>query len=298
MSQEELQWSTLVQIEVFENCSARWIVQRKATLKTEFDESLFFQYSNATSPDYILDNLHWMVDYASSMAGRTMSIENFELAISISRTVFGKEGILQYEFDWREFAEKTGDGEIKIGDAFGGEIDLLSDDILTIVYPLGYAPTTVCPSPDKVDYDKRALTWFGPANFGMGEPTIILNMERLNWISIIQNNATVLSASVTAILAGLLGYFLGKRRFYKKMELKPKIGEGELPFAGSEDDEEKILKLLSAAGGRLNQSIIAKQCGFSKSKTSGLLAEMERKGLISRKKSGRGKIVVLVQKSR
>ncbi len=63
-----------------------------------------------------------------------------------------------------------------------------------------------------------------------------------------------------------------------------------------EDDEEKIIRLLGTAGGRMHQTTITRHCGFSKSKSSELLSNMERKGVITRKKAGKGKIVTLVEK--
>ena len=61
-----------------------------------------------------------------------------------------------------------------------------------------------------------------------------------------------------------------------------------------EDDEEKVVNLLKAAGGSLYQSAIADQCGFSRSKASKLLALMERKRKIRREKKGREKLVTLI----
>ncbi len=44
------------------------------------------------------------------------------------------------------------------------------------------------------------------------------------------------------------------------------------------------------------QSAIGEQGGFSKSKASELMSAMESKGIVSRKKMGRGKLVTLVGK--
>jgi uncharacterized membrane protein len=63
-----------------------------------------------------------------------------------------------------------------------------------------------------------------------------------------------------------------------------------------EDDGEKVVKLLREAGGSLYQSTITKQLGFSKSKTSGLLKSMEKKGSVRRQKKGREKTVTLTDK--
>jgi len=297
--QGQLQWSTCVQIEVFEDCSASWFVQRRTSLKTGDDEAMFYQFINATSVDELSNNVRSMVDYAGLVTGRTMRVENFELRANVSRTAFGNEGVLQYQFDWIGFAEKIEDEKIKIGDALSGELDLLPNDVLTIIYPAGYFPSFMYPSPDKAGYSERAVTWLGPRNFGMGEPAVMLEKKGSSWTDVITSNAAIFSVIVAAVFAGFVGYFFGRKRFYEDKGLKPSIGEEQKPLTllDVEDDEEKVLRLLAAAGGRLLQSTIAKQCGFSKSKTSGLLSAMERKGVVTRKKSGRGKIVTLVKKS-
>jgi len=64
---------------------------------------------------------------------------------------------------------------------------------------------------------------------------------------------------------------------------------------GIEDDEDNVVTLLKAAGGRLYQSTITKKCGFSKSKTSELLTSMENKGIVRRQKKGREKLVTLIE---
>jgi uncharacterized membrane protein len=60
-----------------------------------------------------------------------------------------------------------------------------------------------------------------------------------------------------------------------------------------ESDEEKIIKIIRSSGGKVRQSTITEQCRFSKAKTSQLLAALEQKGIITRYKKGRDKIVTL-----
>jgi uncharacterized membrane protein len=59
-------------------------------------------------------------------------------------------------------------------------------------------------------------------------------------------------------------------------------------------DEDLVIKLLREAGGRLTQSQIKDAAKFSKSKTSIVLNELQRKGLIRKIKRGREYIVELV----
>ena len=61
-------------------------------------------------------------------------------------------------------------------------------------------------------------------------------------------------------------------------------------------EEDKVLKLLKSFGGSMRQSEITEQSRFSKAKTSQLLAALEKKGSITRYKSGRDKIVTLKER--
>ena len=67
----------------------------------------------------------------------------------------------------------------------------------------------------------------------------------------------------------------------------------EFPIMSEED---KILKLLRSFGGSMRQSEITNKSRFSKAKTSQLLAVLEKKGSITRYKSGRDKIVTLKER--
>lgn len=68
-------------------------------------------------------------------------------------------------------------------------------------------------------------------------------------------------------------------------------------IAGRSADEAKVVKLLREAGGSLYQSTITKQLGFSKSKTSGLLKNMEKQGIVRRQKKGREKLVMFTEQT-
>jgi hypothetical protein len=294
----QLQWRTSVHIEVFADGSATWVVQQRTVLLTEDDEAAFYQYLSMTSVDQISDHFHSIVDQASLVTGRSMRLENLEVNANVSTKSLGKEGIIQYQFDWMGFAGQTGDDGINIGDALSGEMDLSRDDELTIVYPNECSVVSVYPLLDSTQASEKALTWFGPRNFGAGEPHVLLEKKNSSWTDAITGNIPILAIVAVAVLAGSLGYFLGVRGARADKILKSGDGQGQSPSSALsvEDDEGKVVRLLFAAGGRMYQSTIAEKCGFSKSKASELVSAMEARGIVSRKKMGRGKIVTLTQK--
>ena len=63
-----------------------------------------------------------------------------------------------------------------------------------------------------------------------------------------------------------------------------------------ETDEDKIIKIIKSSGGTVHQSAITEQTRFSKAKTSQLLTALEQKGVVTRHKRGRDKIVTLNNK--
>jgi hypothetical protein len=292
----QLQWRTSTHIEVFADGSSTWVVEQRTVLLTDDDEAAFYQYLNISSVDQISSHFRSIVDQASLVTGRSMRIANLEVNANVSTKGLSTEGIIQYQFDWIGFAGQTGDSGIKIGDALSGEMDLSRDDELTIVYPSGYSAVSVYPLPDSTQPSERTLTWLGPRNFGAGEPHVILEKENSSWIDAIASDIPFLVVIAAAFLAGFFGYFLGVKRAGAK-STKPNAGFLQSHSSlDAEDDEEKVVRLLAAAGGRMYQSTITAQGGFSKSKTSELVSTMELKGVVSRKKMGRRKLVTLVGK--
>ncbi len=74
---------------------------------------------------------------------------------------------------------------------------------------------------------------------------------------------------------------------FRRKSLKP-------PDLSMLSDEDLVIKLLKDAGGRLTQTQIKEATKFSKSKTSIVLNELQRKGLVRKIKRGREYIVELV----
>jgi uncharacterized membrane protein len=63
-----------------------------------------------------------------------------------------------------------------------------------------------------------------------------------------------------------------------------------------EDDEERVLAYLRSEGGQMFQQDIGRKLGFSKSKTTGILNNLEAKNLIEKEKKGRRYLVNVARK--
>jgi uncharacterized membrane protein len=97
-----------------------------------------------------------------------------------------------------------------------------------------------------------------------------------------------------AIIALLGTLYLIRRD--KKRTISPKKELINKPFIESE--EEKILKIIRSSGGQIFQSVVTEQSRFSKAKASQLLTALEKKGVVTRYKKGRDKIVTLTEKGK
>ena len=274
-------------IEVHVDGSASWVIEHRFLLETEDDEMMFRQYSNWTYfSDYLIKSVRALVNTVRLRTGReNMTVENFKMTVN----VFDSYRVVKYEFDWIEFAEEKGK-RIIIGDVF--EVDglfLHGGGTLNMIYPTGYVVESVSPKPN-VESD-RTLTWYEVEDFGTGEPRVVLNERTPSITDMLKSNVPVIVALIA--LAGIGSASLWFFKFRKKEKIGP-VPHVPPVTLGIEDDEEKVVTLLKSAGGRLYQSVLANQCGFSRSKTSKLLTLMETKGKIERQKKGREKVVTLI----
>jgi uncharacterized membrane protein len=198
-----------------------------------------------------------------------------------------------YAFTWQNFSI-TENGKITFGDVFRvtnffGQ--LYGDGALQISYPSTYSILSVSPRPDERDDSVQMLKWLGTEYFINGEPNIALVSKSQGesgdgW----QQYAIMGIGSAAAVAAFLAGVYVFRRR-RKKAGVSKTVTLAGLPLI--ESDEEKIIKIIRSSGGNVRQSAITEQCGFSKAKTSQLLAVLEQKGVITRYKRGRDKIVTL-----
>jgi uncharacterized membrane protein len=110
-----------------------------------------------------------------------------------------------------------------------------------------------------------------------------------------QQTLLIAGVSIAGIAVTLTAsFFVVKRR---KQGSKTETNGG-LPVLQVETEEDKIVNILRVSKGGIRQSDISEQCRFSKAKTSQLLAALEKRGVITRYKSGRDKIVTLNERGK
>lgn len=290
LASAELQWSITYKIQTHANGTATWIIEHRTLLETKNDEIIFFQYASSIRFDQFKENVTSMVNEAWRRIGRNMTVpsDSFKMDAGIFYAAQGAYGIVKYYFDWVGFAQVIED-LIEIGDVFDGEfIDLDLDDTLLIEYPLGY---TVAPesttNPDMIKERERTLIWYGPKDFGLRQPAVTIRKTTSSIVDVLQQYLFAILGMIAFIGIGAsLRFFRFRRKEAKVVHIT------KLAIETEKDDEEKIVTLLRASGGRLLQSDIIKQLGFSKSKVSKILKSLEIKGVIKRETKGRRRKIV------
>jgi uncharacterized membrane protein len=252
------------------------------------------QFSNANATvdswDIFQQKVFDLVDVASTLTHRPMSIDVNSL--QINTTVISDSKTTEYSFKWQNFTVLQGN-ELVLGDVFHVNdffSRLYGDAALRINYPSILTVKAVSPTP--YSQQNSELFWSRTQDLTSNAVNIVLvennqtATNNTNW----QLYGALITLSAAGIVLVLLGFYLNKRR---KNNNTTTALEVVSPLVS---EEEKVLRLLKSSGGSMRQSQITEQCRFSKAKTSQLLSLLEKRGDITRYKSGRDKIVTLKER--
>jgi uncharacterized membrane protein len=235
-----------------------------------------------------------LVDSAASTSHREMSLD-FD-SMQIDTVISGESKTTEYMFTWLNFSTIQNQ-LITFGDVFRVENffgQLYGDAALKIAYPPNFQVKSVSPEPNERDNQTQTLVWFRTQDFVSGKTSIVLtsgnpaeNGTGGEWLYLALGVVTV---AVGVAIAGF--YAVRRRKSNEKGATTASVTAASLV----ETDEDKIIKIIKSAGGTMRQSVITEQTRFSKAKTSQLLTALEQKGVVTRHKRGRDKIVTLNNK--
>jgi hypothetical protein len=260
--------------------SADWTITRVSDINTDID-IIGFQERVIT-----------LVDTAANETHREMGVDEDSLQMTDEISWETQSRKTVYSFTWQNFSISE-NGKITFGDVFRASDffgQLYGDGALQISYPSTYVVLSVSPRPNERDDSAQTLKWLGTEYFINGEQEIILEDKSQSMSSGEWQQYIIIAGLAVAVAVTLAGVYVFRRRKSKARASKAATLVG-VPLI--ESGEEKIIKLLRASGGNMRQSAITEQCRFSKAKTSQLLAALEQKGVITRYKRGRDKIVTL-----
>ncbi len=236
-----------------------------------------------------------LVDSAANVTHRGMSVD--ENSLQINTTILSQSKTTEYSFLWQNFSVIQG-GQIVFGDVFqvNGFFSLLyGDAAMQANYPSTFSVESVTPTPYQRNEAAKTLDWSRTQDLVNSKTNVVLthaslmgNSNQSGW----ELYAIIVAVAIVGVTLGLgIFYFMKRRRLSQSMKSVIPAVRVEL-----ETEEGKVLKLLKSSGVGIRQSVVVDQLGFSKAKTSQLLAALEEKGSITRYKKGRDKIVNLAER--
>ncbi|MFA9503802.1 helix-turn-helix transcriptional regulator [Natrinema sp. H-ect1] len=259
-------------------------------------------------------------------SGREMEATNFRRSVRVEDQ-FTPTGVVEMSFTWTNFADVQ-DDRIVVGDVFDG-VPLSADQAIVIEAAGDLTFRSI--EPDDAQYaggsltDAESVRWSGKREFIDGRPRVVF--DRPDSAAIGDGNAGLLGGNLVPILVGVLLLVVGVvaavwyRRYGPVSGGKPASDDDEpaAPAGGAATgagstvdpatdaaddsesipneelltDEDRVVKLIRENGGRMKQVNIVEDTGWSKSKVSMLLSDMEEEGTISKLRVGRENIISL-----
>ena len=265
--------------------SAAWIIRRTVGIQDSIDTLEEFR-----------NRVEALVETAKNKTGRDMAVD----VESMTFTPSGSNVTVEYKFYWRNFS-KIEDKKIIISDVFQVKevfLQLYGNGEVSIIYPSQYIVETVSPSPEERNDSLQILKWLKTEDFINSSPIIVLRNKSLTpgFLETLGQNAPIILGLVAIAAGSSIGFYVFNR--HKKKEKETVKTPELIGVPRIENSEEKIVTMLRSSGGSLYQSAIVDQCKFSKAKTSQLLTALEKRGIVSRYKKGRDKIVTLIEQDK
>jgi len=277
---------------IYEDGSAFWELETRFELKSEVDRTFFQDYIDVLEEekDVMIEEkkteIEDIINKLNLTTKRSMTIENLNLSYGIVETINKDYGVVKFQFLWHGFAEKDGD-KLLIGDVFLGGYYLNKNETMIIDFPQNFIYEYVYPLPDETKISN--LIWYGPKSFGEKEPTLILSRFEVKNTETKSSTEEIEEDKEKDYLFIILIFIIGILFIaILTAKIRKKEDGGDIFF-----DEDIIVNLLKKNGGKCLQNKIVEETGFSKSKISQVLNDMERKGVISKKKIGRNNLIIL-----
>ncbi len=293
-----------IYIDIQDNGDARVAVTSQHTAEGEAERAAFERLSEAfVQGEHTIggEAITAVVDEVAAETDRTMTVEDRQRSTNLSDDV----GTLRYEFTWTAFAASS-NGRIEIGDAFhvNGHNwvgTLGPDQRLVIERPEGYLiASTTHPASD------RRIIWEGPTTFDEQDIQVTYRSR----LPINLNPGVALAALLVAGVAVSAWWLRGRDTDDGSTSATEPGGsdgadqptETESEPASSIDpellsDEERVERLLKRNGGRMKQSDIVEETGWSSAKVSQLLSEMDQEDRIDKLRIGRENLIALPEEN-
>jgi hypothetical protein len=288
---------------------ADWTVAYRIRLDDDNDTQAFedlradIQSNETAYTDRFGDRMRRTAGTAENATGREMAVRN--VSVTARQETFGQTyGVVTYQFQWTNFAA-TSDGQLDVGDALAG-LFLDGETSLTLRWPAAYTATSVSPQPD--DRTNTSVTWRGQRQFGSGEPRVVLVQQAAGdgggGIDPLLVGGAVLALLVLAVAAAVRRRGAGASDDPTDETSPVSSADAGADESGSTtasdsppadllSNEEQVLQLLEAHGGRVKQQAVASQLEWTAAKTSQVIGGLRDEGELETFRIGRENVVTL-----
>jgi hypothetical protein len=300
---------------------ARWTVTYRVRLDDDNETAAFesLQEDVAEDPDNFTDRfgarMRSTAAAAENATGRRMTVR--DVTVDARTQTLGRTyGILEYTFEWTNFAVVDGDS-IRAGDAVAG-LFLDGQTTLAIRWPAGYRMEMVRPDPSPDVSENRTVGWSGSLEFQRDEPLVVVS----------ESTATPggdggdrgglpvgLLAGALVVALGVAAGGLWLRRDAAAGGAGHEDGGATAAAAGGGggdataggdaggtadeppdellSNEEKVLKLVRERGGRVKQQEIVEAFDWTEAKTSQVVRDLRDDGALEGFRLGRENVLRL-----
>ena len=278
--------------------SARWRIAHRVRLDTANETDAFEALAadvEANRSAYVTrfeERIGPTVAEAEAATGRDMAVENVSVTATVEELP-QRYGVLAYTFEWTGFAAVEGD-RLRAGDALAG-LFLDAETTLLVSWPEGYTAVEV--SPATAEERERSVVWYGPTSFAPGEPTVVVAAGGGGF------DSTHLGLAVVAavLLGGGLAWWFRRGRSAGRPGSTPDAAAGSTEGAeGTQrppdellSNEERVLALLEAEGGRMKQQDVVEALGWTDAKTSQVVGKLREGGEVEGFRLGRENVLRL-----
>lgn len=292
--------STVMQVSLQPSGDAQWTVSVRFVLEDENETAAFDrladEFVTGESAELNADPFRTAADLAGNATGREMTVRDVARAASRANGT----GELRLSFTWENFTRVEDGGQrLVLGDVFATPSGtwlpgLEANQVLVIELPDRYS---IQSSSRPLQNESIRVT--GPASFQPGEPSATLVQSETVPSPTPSGFGVPSALTAGAALAVLLVVaFLLYRRRQVEPEDEPSEGITAEPDEepGGEvllSDEERVLRLLQAEGGRMKQVDIVDETDWSNAKVSQLLSSMAEEGHIEKLRIGRENLISL-----
>jgi hypothetical protein len=285
--------------------SADWRVTYRVELDTDNETAAFEDLSSdvETDPapyvDRFASRMQRAMWTAENATGREMAIENVSVDARTQSLPQGNYGVVTYRLAWRGFAAVAENGTVTAGDAID-ELFLDERTSLSVAWPDEYG--LVAHEPTATAVENGSVTWQGRRDFGPGEPRVVVAPGAGG------ETPGAGGIGVYPILIALALFFaVGGWLYYHRDDGAPSAddeagaGASDAGSADAEADppaellsnEERVLHLLEAEGGRLKQQQVAAELDWTDAKTSQVVSDLREAGDVESFRLGRENVLTL-----